>query len=439
MSLKHALLGFINYGPMTGYELKKFFDTSVAHFWNAELSQIYPALKSMESDGLVQMQVDVQDDRPNRKVYSITDQGRGELRQWLAQPAEPEQIREPILIKVFFGASLPKQELIEVLRDQIEQHRRYLQGLEQGCAMIVKFADAIGLQRDAAFWNLTIDCGMRMCNAEMQWAEAAIQTIEQMDESAFGSAAPDWQALNVRTATDIINRLMTAAPDLFTSSHRSTSELAETARKQPKNGNPAVQRRTEHARLPRQGGPKRRTDDNRDVRPDIGRKAFAQFTGAIMKQLARSSWCTLATASANGEPHVVGVNYAFTGGHLYFLTAATAKKVRNIRENAYVAVCIPVRKYPMGPPFTIQFQGVATVLEPDDPEITSLLKAGKLKEITRHGIMNKAPDGRFIKLRPAQRIHTYGLGIPILTLIRDVTRGDRTVVIDWDRSNQPVD
>src|SRR5947208_3178589 len=33
MSLKHALLGFINYGPMTGYEPKKFFDTSVALFW----------------------------------------------------------------------------------------------------------------------------------------------------------------------------------------------------------------------------------------------------------------------------------------------------------------------------------------------------------------------------------------------------------------------
>ena len=79
MSLKHALLGFINYGPMTGYELKKFFDTSVAHFWNAELSQIYPALKAMESEGLVEMKVEVQDDRPNRKVYSITENGRREL------------------------------------------------------------------------------------------------------------------------------------------------------------------------------------------------------------------------------------------------------------------------------------------------------------------------------------------------------------------------
>ena len=77
---------------MTGYELKKFFDTSVAHFWNAELSQIYPALKAMESEGLVEMKVEVQDDRPNRKVYSITDSGRRELLEWLAKPADREQL-----------------------------------------------------------------------------------------------------------------------------------------------------------------------------------------------------------------------------------------------------------------------------------------------------------------------------------------------------------
>src|SRR5438552_16270601 len=110
MSLKHALLGFINYGPMTGYELKKFFDTSVAHFWNAELSQIYPSLKALEGEGLVEMNVEVQADRPNRKVYSITDDGRRELLEWLATPAESDQVREPLLVKLFFGSSLPKRD-----------------------------------------------------------------------------------------------------------------------------------------------------------------------------------------------------------------------------------------------------------------------------------------------------------------------------------------
>src|SRR5713101_9245132 len=114
MSLKHALLGFINYGPMTGYELKKFFDASIAHFWNAELSQIYPALKAMEADGLVEMQVCMQSDRPNRKEYSITEEGRRQLLEWLAEPAESVQFRSPVLIKVFFGTSLRKQDLIQI-------------------------------------------------------------------------------------------------------------------------------------------------------------------------------------------------------------------------------------------------------------------------------------------------------------------------------------
>jgi len=76
MSLKYALLGFLNYQPMTGYELKKFVDTSVADFWSGELSQIYSTLKQLEADSLAEVNVEVQTDRPNRKVYSITPRGR---------------------------------------------------------------------------------------------------------------------------------------------------------------------------------------------------------------------------------------------------------------------------------------------------------------------------------------------------------------------------
>ena len=215
MSLKHALLGFINYGPMTGYEIKKFFDTSVAHFWNAELSQIYPALKAMESDGLVEMKVEVQEDRPNRKEYSITEKGRRELLDWLAQPAEREQVREPILIKVFFGAALRKDELLEVLRTEAEAKRQYLYYLEQGCSMIGKFAEAIGLNRDAVFWRLTVDAGQRHCRAELEWLEAAVSTIEALDHAVFANGSHDWAAMDVHSASEILERLKTAMPEAF--------------------------------------------------------------------------------------------------------------------------------------------------------------------------------------------------------------------------------
>ena len=217
MSLKHALLGFINYGPMTGYELKKFFDTSVAHFWNAELSQIYPSLKAMESEGLVEMKVDFQDDRPNRKVYSITDFGRRELLEWLAKPAERDQVREPILIKVFFGSSLPKEELIQVIRTCANDVRWMVTYLEYAQQFADKFVEAIGLQHEALFWKLTIDCGLKIHRAELEWSEEAIRQIEVADDSCFENEQHGYDGvINVRTATEALDRIKSLMPGALT-------------------------------------------------------------------------------------------------------------------------------------------------------------------------------------------------------------------------------
>jgi DNA-binding PadR family transcriptional regulator len=216
MSLKHALLGFINYSPMTGYELKKFFDASVAHFWNAELSQIYPALKSMESEGLVEMKVCVQEDRPNRKEYSITELGRRELVEWLGSPAEPEQVREPLLIKVFFGAALPKERLLAVMREYTQRLKYDLQMMQQIGPVVEKFAHMAGLQRDAPFWRLTIGAGQKVHGAEMEFAEEAIRRIEEMDDSFFSGPSREYP-MDVRSATDILERMKSAVPERFSS------------------------------------------------------------------------------------------------------------------------------------------------------------------------------------------------------------------------------
>jgi DNA-binding PadR family transcriptional regulator len=215
MSLKHALLGFLSYGPMTGYELKKFFDASVAHFWNAELSQIYPTLRQLESEDLVEMEVEVQADRPNRKVYSITDDGGRELTEWLAQPAETDRARDSLLIKVFFGATLPRQEVVGVLRHRVDELRRRIDQQEQAYVFIRKFADSLGLQREAFFWGLTLDCGVKNEKAFIDWTEKAIHEIEQLDDSSFMAERPGPWTFDVRRAIEVLEKLKTAMPDTF--------------------------------------------------------------------------------------------------------------------------------------------------------------------------------------------------------------------------------
>jgi nitroimidazol reductase NimA-like FMN-containing flavoprotein (pyridoxamine 5'-phosphate oxidase superfamily) len=147
---------------------------------------------------------------------------------------------------------------------------------------------------------------------------------------------------------------------------------------------------------------------------------------AARRTLARQSFCTLATASRANRPHVVGVGYAAVAGRLYVHTIDGSRKVKNIRANPHVAVCVPVRKLPVAPPFCVQFQGVAEILSPSEPELAQLLESGRLKKITAHGALD-VPGTCFIRITPGRTLSTYGVGVPFLTLLRDPFHANRTV------------
>ncbi len=106
MSLRYAVLGFLSLRPLTGYDLKKYFDASVRQFWTADQAQIYRALSQLVDDGLAEVEIVEQDGRPNRKEHHITQAGLTELDQWLRAPLAPQPVREPFLVKVFFAGRL---------------------------------------------------------------------------------------------------------------------------------------------------------------------------------------------------------------------------------------------------------------------------------------------------------------------------------------------
>lgn len=140
--------------------------------------------------------------------------------------------------------------------------------------------------------------------------------------------------------------------------------------------------------------------------------------GTVMAAVAKRSYCTLATVSAAGRPHVAGVLYALVADQLYVSTTTTSRKARNVTHSPHVAVVVPVRRVPIGgPPSAVQFQATATVLAIDDPGINRLHQAGQLRSITGHGEMD-LPDGCFLRIAVPSRIHAYGLGMSLYSLIR---------------------
>lgn len=182
MSLKHALLGFLNYKSMTGYQLKQFFDESVRNFWNASLSQIYPTLNQMKEEGLLTMEVKYQDSSPNAKIYYITEQGRAELQRWLAESIEPQTFRSTFLIQIFFGANIPKEQVIAKLEQRLRLAEEKLEVHRQIFSDIIrKNTTENGLSREALFWSLTADFGVKNAEATVAWYKDSIQKLENLE------------------------------------------------------------------------------------------------------------------------------------------------------------------------------------------------------------------------------------------------------------------
>ena len=138
----------------------------------------------------------------------------------------------------------------------------------------------------------------------------------------------------------------------------------------------------------------------------------------VTKALARRSFCVLATASPEGEPHAVGVLYAADGTTLYVHTFRDTRKARNVAANPHVAVCVPVRRLPVGPAMAVQFRGRATIVEHDDPEVVRLIGEGRLKKILVDGALDD-PRGCFLRITPGRRVSTYGIGMPVRQVLRD--------------------
>jgi len=184
MSLEHAILGFLTYGPHSGYDLKKIFDISVQHFWSADQSQIYRTLSRLEDKGWAEMEMVEQDDRPDRKEYHITAAGQEELRRWLTTPLPSKAVRSAPLIQVFFAAQLSDEEILAIFERWAESARTVLACYDQVPQESAEYEEMNGTPRDSFFWMLTLEFGIKSMQVQLEWFESVIQRIRDKQHPA---------------------------------------------------------------------------------------------------------------------------------------------------------------------------------------------------------------------------------------------------------------
>lgn len=178
MYLDHAILGFLSYRSFSGYELKRIFDSSVKHFWSADQSQIYRTLARLTEKGFTQIEVVTQTDRPDRKMYHITSDGREELKRWLAGPFPMEASHSGPLVQVFFMGKLSNQEALTKFEEAAAMFRQVLQMYEAVPANTEEFVKIVGSAREAYYWYSTLQMGILTTRASLTWVENVIDDLK---------------------------------------------------------------------------------------------------------------------------------------------------------------------------------------------------------------------------------------------------------------------
>jgi DNA-binding PadR family transcriptional regulator len=180
MSLKHGLLGLLNYGPMSGYDLDKAFKVSLSFFWQAKTSQIYRELDAMEQMGWLVSERVIQTDKPNKRVYSLSEKGKRELQDWLSSPGSDVdaalRVKSAFLMRVFFAGEIGVPEALELLRAYREGCARRVQGLDAAHSAIAGYG--AGVANGPQFWKLTALYGELYYRLGVEWADKAIAMLE---------------------------------------------------------------------------------------------------------------------------------------------------------------------------------------------------------------------------------------------------------------------
>lgn len=154
MNVKTVCLGMLTRGSASGYDLKKYFESSFGHFFAAGYGSIYPALAALAEQGLVLCEEVAQEGKPDRKVYSITAAGRDHLERALANSEPSHKVRSEFLAMLFFAHLMADERINAVLDHRLREcdalldsidafERETVESMPDGARFVAGFGRAV--------------------------------------------------------------------------------------------------------------------------------------------------------------------------------------------------------------------------------------------------------------------------------------------------------
>jgi len=167
-----AVLGLLAVGETSGYDLDKRIRRSVGLMWTPAKSHVYGTLARLVEGGYASVRKVEQSQRPDRRLFRITEQGGRALRRWLHEsPLEPAKYRNQFLLKVFLGQHMDDQALIR----HVEEGRADVQ---EELSQLEALAKDVDPDRELFSW-LTLAYGLDRDRATIRWADMALDALRE--------------------------------------------------------------------------------------------------------------------------------------------------------------------------------------------------------------------------------------------------------------------
>jgi PadR family transcriptional regulator AphA len=171
VSIRHLILGLLTQQPMSGYDIRRFLKSLSWLIESPSFGTIYPTLRALREDDMVTVEVISRQDKPPRKIYTITEPGKQALQEWMDQPLVPDASLKAFVMRLVLSNSLSHTGLIAHLQQRRSQVAAHFATLEQ-------LAEAPNGMTDDGH-RIAFDYSLALAGAELTWLDSALERLSQ--------------------------------------------------------------------------------------------------------------------------------------------------------------------------------------------------------------------------------------------------------------------
>lgn len=171
MTGKDIILGLLMEKERTGYELNQVFSAIFSHFYKTSYGMIYPALKKLQAAGLVKKELVIQEGKPNKNIFSVTEAGREEFLNYLTTDFSPETRESEFLVRMYFGGNVMDATLLKWLEKEIRLKQEAITQLK---------SDFLTWEPVMSFsQKISYEIGLRQYEAEIEILESKMKELQR--------------------------------------------------------------------------------------------------------------------------------------------------------------------------------------------------------------------------------------------------------------------